>query len=143
MYLLKRDYPNAVEYYRLPGEAFSLNQERRLCTLARGLAELPAGALPRSRERIFDEQIRLYPAATETVAALYWRGRLYESQDHNPAQAAANYRAIVRAYQHFFYAQMARARLAALGDHAACADSATGQLSADRGTQPRGYFSSR
>ena len=66
--------------------------------------------------RLFDEQIRLYPAAAETAAALYWRGRLYETEDHNPAQAAANYRAIVRAYQHYFYAQMARERLAALGN---------------------------
>jgi soluble lytic murein transglycosylase len=40
---------------------------------------------------------------------------LYETQDHAPSQAAANYRAIVRAYQHYFYAQMARARLVALG----------------------------
>ena len=50
------------------------------------------------------------------MAALYWRGRLYETQDHDPALAAANYRAIIRAYQHYFYAQMARARLAALGN---------------------------
>ncbi len=66
--------------------------------------------------RLFDEQIRLYPGATETVSALYWRGRFYETQDHKPAQAAANYRTLVRAYQHFFYAQMARQRLAALGN---------------------------
>jgi soluble lytic murein transglycosylase len=65
--------------------------------------------------RLFDEQIKLYPSAAETVSALYWRGRLYETQDHYPALAAANYRAIVRAYQHYFYAQMARDRLAALG----------------------------
>ena len=67
-------------------------------------------------EKIFDEQIRLYPAATETVSALYWRGRLHETLDHNPSLAAANYRTIVRAYQHFFYAQLARQRLAALGN---------------------------
>jgi soluble lytic murein transglycosylase len=65
--------------------------------------------------RLFDEQIKLYPAAAETVSALYWRGRLYETQDHYPALAAANYRAIIRTYQHYFYAQMARERLAALG----------------------------
>jgi soluble lytic murein transglycosylase len=41
---------------------------------------------------------------------------LYETQDHNPSLAAANYRTIDRAYQHFFYAQMARQRLAALGN---------------------------
>ena len=50
------------------------------------------------------------------MSALYWRGRLYETQDHKPAQAAANYRTIIRAYQHYFYAQMARQRLAALGN---------------------------
>jgi soluble lytic murein transglycosylase len=44
---------------------------------------------------------------------------LYETQEHKPAQAAANYRAIGRAYQHYFYAQMARQRLAALGDQLA------------------------
>ena len=69
-------------------------------------------------ERMFDEQIHNFPGTPETVSALYWRGRLYETQDHNPAQAAANYRTIVRVYQHFFYAQMARQRLAALGSTA-------------------------
>jgi len=49
------------------------------------------------------------------VAALYWRARLFQTQDHQPGLAAANYHAITRAYQHFFYAQMARARLSELG----------------------------
>jgi soluble lytic murein transglycosylase len=65
--------------------------------------------------RIFDEQIKLYPSDSETAAALYWRGRLYEMQDQKPASAAANYRTIIRVYQHYFYAQMARERLTALG----------------------------
>ena len=67
-------------------------------------------------EHLFDEQIRLYPGAKETVSAIYWRGRLYEMQDHKPANAAANYRTVIRAYQHYFYAQMAKERLAALGN---------------------------
>ena len=66
--------------------------------------------------RLFDEQIRLYPSAAETVSALYWRGRIYETQEHNPEKAAANYRTILRVYRHYFYAQMARERLAALGN---------------------------
>jgi soluble lytic murein transglycosylase len=33
-----------------------------------------------------------------------------------PDKAAANYRALIRAYPHYFYAQMARQRLAALGN---------------------------
>jgi len=50
------------------------------------------------------------------MVELYWRARLYETVDHKPSMAAANYRAIVRTYQHYFYAQMSRARLAQLGD---------------------------
>ena len=38
------------------------------------------------------------------------------NQESNPAQAAQNYRAVSRVYQHFFYAQMARQRLQALGE---------------------------
>ncbi len=115
MYLLKRDYPTAIEYYgdltaRFPGDKNASAAHWRSGWLSYRLGLYPAA------EHIFDEQIRLYPAATETVSALYWRGRLYETQDHNPEMAAANYRTIVRVYQHFFYAQMARQRLAALGN---------------------------
>jgi soluble lytic murein transglycosylase len=115
MYLLKRDYATAIEYYgdlaaRFPSDKNASSAHWRSGWLSYRLGLYPAA------ERIFDEQIRLYPGTTETVSALYWRGRLYETQDHNPAMAAANYRTIVRAYQHFFYAQMARQRLAALGN---------------------------
>ncbi len=114
MYLLKRDYSSAIQYYgdlasRFPGDKNASPAHWRSGWLSYRLGLYADAA------RIFDEQIRLYPAATETVSALYWRGRLYETKDHNPALAAANYRAIIRAYQHYFYAQMARARLSALG----------------------------
>jgi soluble lytic murein transglycosylase len=114
MYLLKRDYANAVKNYgdladRLPGHKYAAAAHWRAGWLSyrQGLYADAA--------RIFDEQIKLYPAATETVSALYWRGRLYETQDHAPGQAAANYRAVVRAYPHYFYAQMAQKRLASMG----------------------------
>ncbi|MGA2962667.1 MAG: transglycosylase SLT domain-containing protein [Candidatus Korobacteraceae bacterium] len=115
MYLLKRDFPAAIEYYgdlavRFPGDKNAAAAHWRSGWLSYRLGLYPAA------ERIFDEQIGLYPGATETVSALYWRGRLYETQDHNPSLAAANYRTIIRAYQHFFYAQMARQRLASLGN---------------------------
>ncbi|MFP5249482.1 MAG: transglycosylase SLT domain-containing protein, partial [Acidobacteriota bacterium] len=85
--------------------------------------------------RLFDDQIKRYPEATETVSALYWRARLYETMDHYPSLAAANYRAIVRAYPNYYYAQQARVRLAALGasvhgDHLRSADPALAQFQA-------------
>jgi soluble lytic murein transglycosylase len=115
MYMLKRDYPTAIEYYgelatRFPSDKNAAAAHWRSGWLSYRLALYPAA------EHIFDEQIRLYPGVTETVSALYWRGRLYETEDHNPSMAAASYRTVVRAYQHFFYAQMARQRLVALGN---------------------------
>ncbi len=114
MYMLKRDYPKAIEYYSYLATHFPGDKNAAAAHWRSGWLSYRQG-LYADAARIFDEQIRLYPGASETVSALYWRGRLYEEQDHNPALAAANYRTIVRAYQHFFYAQMSRQRLAAMG----------------------------
>jgi soluble lytic murein transglycosylase len=114
MYLLSHDYAKAIEYYgalaaRFPSDKNAAAAHWKAGWLNYRLHQYPEAA------RLFDEQIKLYPSATETAAALYWRARLYETQEHAPALASANYHAITRTYQHFFYAQMARARLAALG----------------------------
>jgi soluble lytic murein transglycosylase len=115
MYMLKRDYPTAVKYYSYLATHFPDSSNAAAAHWRAGWLSYRQG-LYADAEHLFDEQIRLYPSDKETVAAIYWRGRLYETLDHKPADAAGNYRAIVRAYQHFFYAQMARQRLSALGD---------------------------
>jgi soluble lytic murein transglycosylase len=114
MYLLSRDYANAVTYYgylaeHFPGSKYAPAAHWRAGWLNYRLGQRAAAA------KLFDDQIKRYPTAPETVSALYWRARLYESMDHVPALAAANYRAIVRAYPNYYYAQQARVRLAALG----------------------------
>jgi len=115
MYMLRREYATAVEYYSTLATRFPANTNAAAAHWRAGWLSYRQG-LYSDASRLFDEQIRLYPSATETAAALYWRGRLYEMQDHKPALAAANYRTLIRAYQHYFYAQMARQRLAALGN---------------------------
>ena len=115
MYMLRRDYPAAVNYYSYLATHFPENTNAAAAHWRAGWFNYRQG-LYADASRLFDEQIRLYPSAKETVSAIYWRGRLYETQDHKPANAAANYRALVRAYQHYFYAQMAKQRLAALGN---------------------------
>jgi len=114
MYMLRRDYPMAVTYYSYLATHLPENTNAAAAHWRAGWLSYRQGLYPEA-SRMFDEQIQLYPTAKETVSAIYWRGRLYETEDHMPASAAANYRAVVRAYQHFFYAQMARERLAALG----------------------------
>jgi soluble lytic murein transglycosylase len=114
MYLLNRDYPKAVEYYSYLATHFPQDKQAAAAHWRAGWLSYREG-LYTDAARLFDEQIHLYPEATETAAALYWRARLYEQQDKKPGLAAANYRTILRAYQHYFYGQMARERLAALG----------------------------
>jgi len=115
MYLLRREYSVAVDYYSYLATHFPESKNASTAHWRAGWLSYRQG-LYGDAERLFDEQIRLYPGAKETVSALYWRGRLYELQDRKPAMAAANYRTLLRAYQHYFYAQLARQRLAALGD---------------------------
>jgi soluble lytic murein transglycosylase len=115
LYLLRSEYPAAVAYYgdlaaRFPASRYAARAHWRAAwlTYRQGLYSQAA--------RLFDEQIRLYPSVPETASALYWRGRLYETQGHSPALAVADYRTLIRAYRHYFFAQMASRRLAALGD---------------------------
>ncbi len=114
MYMLKRQYPEAVTSYSYLAAHFPQTKNAASAHWRAGWLSYRQGQYPEA-SRIFDDQIKLYPQDTETAAALYWRGRLYETQDQKPASAAANYRTLVRIYQHYFYAQMARERLAALG----------------------------
>jgi soluble lytic murein transglycosylase len=114
-YLLRRDYATAAGYYGDLATRFPTNKHAATAHWRAAWLTYRQGLYP-DAAHLFDEQIRLYPGAAETVSALYWRGRLYETQDHKPAQAAADYRTLIRAYQRFFYGQMAQQRLAAMGD---------------------------
>jgi soluble lytic murein transglycosylase len=114
MYMLRKDYPAAVTYYSYLATHFPENTNAAAAHWRAGWLSYRQGLFA-DAERMFDEQIRLYPSDKDTAAAIYWRGRLYEAQDHKPASAVTNYRTLVRVYQHYFYAQMARRRLASLG----------------------------
>jgi len=115
MYLLSRDYVQAVQYYSYLATHFPNYKNASAVHWRAAWLSYRLG-LYADAARLCDDQIRLYPSAKETAAALYWRGRLYESQQSQPSMAAANYRTVLRLYPHFFYAQMARQRLTALGN---------------------------
>ena len=115
MYLLRRDYAPAAEYYSRLSEQFPAHKYASAAHWKAAWLSYRQGQFSEAA-RLFDEQTRLFPQGKENAAALYWRGRLYETQERQPSLAAANYRAILRVYPHFFYAQMARQRLAGLGN---------------------------
>ena len=114
MYLLRKDYPQAILYYselvtRFPTHRYAPSSHWKAAWLNYRLGNYSAAAVQ------FDQQIAQYSGGKEIPAALYWRGRLYSDQEHQPAMAAAYYQTISRAFEHYYYAQIARERLAELG----------------------------
>lgn len=125
MYLLRKDYAHAIDYYgelakRFPKSCeptpsahcsnYSPSSHWHAAWLNYRLKQYSEAA------RLMDEQIANYPGGKEIPGALYWRGRIYEQQEHRPAMAAAYYHTVARVYQHYYYAAEAKQRLAALGN---------------------------
>ena len=114
MFLLRKDYPNAITYYgdvakRFPTSKYAPSAHWRTGWLNYRLGQYPEAA------RLFDEQIRMYAGGKEVPSALYWRGRIFEDQEHRPATAAAYYRTLLRVYPHYYYAMLAQQHLDKLG----------------------------
>jgi soluble lytic murein transglycosylase len=120
MYLLKHDAKQATAHYSLLVEMFPNS------TYAPSAHWRAAWMNYRQRNyseaaRLMDEQIQRYPAGIEVPSALYWRGRIYEDEERNFAQAVNYYRVLTSTYTNFYYADLARQRLAVLGSQAAVA----------------------
>jgi soluble lytic murein transglycosylase len=114
MYLLRKDYPQAIAYFgelatRFPSHRYAPSSHWKAAWLNYRLGNYSEAAL------LFDKQIANYAGGKEIPAALYWRGRLYAEQEHQPAMAAAYYQTVSRAFEHYYYAQLSRDRLAELG----------------------------
>lgn len=117
MYLLKHDARQATTHYSLLVEMFPTS------TYAPSVHWRAAWMNYRMRNyseaaRLMDEQIQRYPAGIEVSGALYWRGRIYEDEEHNFPQAVNYYRTIAANFTNYYYAKLARQRLAVLGNQA-------------------------
>lgn len=114
MYLIKRDYDQAIHHYSLlvqmfPRSTYAPSAHWRCAWLNYRLRHYGEAA------RLMDEQILSYAAGIEAPTALYWRARIFEDEEHNPGQAANYYRALVSNYVNYYYAELARKRLTVLG----------------------------
>jgi soluble lytic murein transglycosylase len=113
MYLLKHDAQQATYHYSLlvqmfPGSTYAASAHWRAAWMNYRIRNYAEAA------RLMDEQIKGYPAGIEVPSALYWRGRIYEDEEHNFAQAANYYRVLATSYINFYYADLARKRLSVL-----------------------------
>jgi soluble lytic murein transglycosylase len=117
MYLLKHDSQQAIYHYELlvqlfPKSTFAPSAHWRAAWMNYRLRNYTQAA------RLMDEQVVRYAAGIEAPSALYWRGRIYEDEEHNLGQAANYYRSLSANYVNYYYGELARKRLAVIGSQA-------------------------
>ncbi|HET9099224.1 MAG TPA: transglycosylase SLT domain-containing protein [Acidobacteriaceae bacterium] len=114
MALVANDMPSAIQYYgdlaqRFPDSAMASTSHWHAAWLNYRLGDKKTAA------RWFDEQIARYPDDAHISAAIYWRGVVYQEYEKNPAAAAACYQKLIRSFPQYYYADLAKQRLDALG----------------------------
>ncbi len=115
MYLLKHDAQQAIYHYTtlvtmFPNSTYAPSAHWRAAWMNYRTRNYSEAA------RLMDEQIQRYAGGIEVPSALYWRGRIFEEEEHNFPQAANYYRALSNTFTNFYYANLARQRLAVLGN---------------------------
>ncbi len=123
MYLLTHDMTQAIYHYQLlverfPNSIYAPSAHWRDAWMNYRLRHYPEAA------RLMDEQVVRYGAGVEASSALYWRGRIYEDEDKNFAQAANYYKSLAANYANFYYGILARQRLNVVGNQPAVAPAA-------------------
>jgi soluble lytic murein transglycosylase len=122
MYLLKHDAKQAIFHYTLlvenfPNSVYAPSSHWRAAWMNYRLRNYSEAA------RLMDEQVQRYATGIETPGALYWRGRIFENEEHNFGQAVNYYRTLSATYVNYYYGDLARQRLKVLGTQAAVAAS--------------------
>ena len=114
MYLLKHDSSQAIYHYStlvqmFPRSSYAPSAHWRWAWMSYRMRHYEDAA------RLMEEQVQLYPAGIEVPSALFWRARIYEDEEKNLPQAISFYRSLTENYVNFYYAGLARQRLAILG----------------------------
>jgi len=108
MYLLKRDYDRAIDYFRELQQRFPNGARASYAHWKATWLAFRQGRNDEARQG-FENQIALYPDSAEIPAALYWRARLAE-EEHNPAMARAFYQKLSDRFHNYYYAEFGRQR---------------------------------
>jgi soluble lytic murein transglycosylase len=110
MYLLKKDYDHAIDYYREAHERFRDGSRASYAHWKAAWLNYRQGRTEEAKKE-FTQHVRSYPASLETAAAVYWRGRIAEDQNDLPL-ARAWYAKVAERYCNYYYGHLAAERLA-------------------------------
>ncbi len=112
MYLLQKNYDQAIDQYRELQQRFPAGKRASYAHWKASWLALRQGRRDEAK-REFEEQVEKYPASPELPAALYWRARLAE-EDGDLTRARAWYQKLADRFSQYYYAELARLRLADL-----------------------------
>jgi soluble lytic murein transglycosylase len=112
MYLLRRDYDRAIDFYRELQQRFPASKRASYAHWKAAWLTLRQGRKEEAK-RDFEAQVAWYPDAAEVPAALYWRARLAED-DNDLVKARSWYKKLAERFPHYYYADLARQRLRTL-----------------------------
>jgi soluble lytic murein transglycosylase len=120
MYLLKKDYDKAIDFYRELDQRFPTGKLGHYAHWKASWLSLRQGRAE-DAQKGFEEQIARYPDSGEVPAALYWRGRIAEDQ-RDQALARAYYNKLTDRFTSYYYADRARERMKLIGQGTVAAD---------------------
>jgi soluble lytic murein transglycosylase len=117
MYMLRRDYEVAVPFY---AEIYQRQKNGKSAPYTHWKTAWLTYRMGKKDDakRLFEEQIELYPSSAEVTAAIFWRGRIAE-EEGDKSLARAYYQKLTENYRYYYYANLARERVAKLGDETA------------------------
>ena len=110
MYLLRKDYDRAIDYYREIHQRFP-DGTKAAYTHWKCAWLTYRQNRPEQAKKYFEEQIEFYPGTNEVPNAMYWRARMAED-DKDYGLARAYYEKLADRYRNYYYGVLARKRLA-------------------------------
>ncbi len=113
MYLLRKDYDRAIDYYREIHERFPNGNKAAYAHWKCAWLTYRQNRREEAK-KYFEEQVEFYPGTNEVPNAMYWRGRMAED-DRDYGVARAYYQKLTDRYRNYYYAVLARQ---APGDYA-------------------------
>jgi soluble lytic murein transglycosylase len=112
MYLLRKDYDKAIDYYREIHQRFPDGNKAAYAHWKCAWLTYRQNRRDEAK-KYFEEQVEFYPGTNEVPNAMYWRGRMAED-DREYGVARAYYQKLSSRYRNYYYAVLARRRMTTL-----------------------------